>query len=43
VVVSVLLKVSLVYIVYKVLSEYIYLLTLTCIVAIINFIGKSKY
>jgi hypothetical protein len=37
------LKVGLVYIVYKVLSEYIYLLTLTYIVAIINFIGKSKY
>jgi len=37
------LKVSLVYIVYKVLSEYIYLLTLTYIVAIINFIVKSKY
>jgi hypothetical protein len=42
-VVSVLLKVGLVYIVYKVLSEYIYLLTLTYIVTIINFIGKSKY
>jgi hypothetical protein len=42
-VVSILLKVSLVYIVYKVLSKYIYLLTLTYIVAIINFIGKSKY
>jgi len=42
-VVGVLLKVSLVYIVYKVLSEYIYLLTLTYIVAVINFIGKSKY
>ena len=41
--VSVLLKVSSVYIVYKVLSEYIYLLTLTYIVAVINFIGKSKY
>jgi len=38
-VVSVLLKVSLVYIVYKVLSEYIYLLTLTYIVTVINFIG----
>jgi len=37
------LKVGLVYIVYKVLSEYIYLLTLSYIVAIINFIGKSKY
>jgi len=36
-------KVGLVYIVYKVLSEYIYLLTLTCIVAIINFMVKSKY
>jgi hypothetical protein len=42
-VVSVLLKVSLVYIVCEVLSEYIYLLTLTYIVAVINFIGKSKY
>ena len=41
--VSVLLKVGSVYIVYKVLSKYIYLLTLTYIVAIINFIGKSKY
>ena len=37
------LKVGLVYIVYKVLSEYIYLLALTYIVAIINFVGKSKY
>jgi hypothetical protein len=42
-VVSVLLKVGLVYIVREVLSEYIYLLTLTYIVAIVNFIGKSKY
>jgi len=42
-VVSVLLKVSLVCIVYEVLNEYIYLLTLTYIIAIINFIGKSKY
>jgi len=42
-VVSVLLKVGLVCIVYKVFSEYIYLLALTYIVAIINFIGKSKY
>jgi hypothetical protein len=42
-VVSVLLKVGSVYIVYEVLSEYIYLLTLTYIVAVINFIGKSKY
>ena len=41
--VSVLLKVSLVYIVREVLSKYIYLLTLTCIVAVVNFIGKSKY
>ena len=41
--VSVLFKVGLVCIVYKVLSKYIYLLTLTYIVAIINFIGKSKY
>ena len=41
--VSVLLKVGLVCIVREVLSEYIYLLTLTYIVAIINFIGKSKY
>ena len=41
--VSVLLKVGSVYIVRKVLSEYIYLLTLTYIVAVINFIGKSKY
>jgi len=37
------LKVSLVCIVYKVLSEYIHLLALTCIVAIINFMVKSKY
>ena len=37
------LKVSLVYMVYKVLSKYIHLLTLTYIVAVINFIGKSKY
>ena len=37
------LKVSLVYIVYKVLSEYIYLLAPTYIVTIINFVGKSKY
>ena len=42
-VVSVLLKVGLVYIVREVLSKYIYLLTLTYIVAIINFVGKSKY
>jgi len=37
------LKVSLVYIVCEVLSEYIHLLALTYIVTIINFIGKSKY
>jgi hypothetical protein len=42
-VVSVLFKVGSVYIVREVLSEYIYLLTLTYIVAIVNFIGKSKY
>jgi len=42
-VVGVLLKVSLVYIVCEVFSEYIYLLTLTYIVAVINFIGKFKY
>jgi hypothetical protein len=42
-VVSVLLKVGSVYIVREVLSEYIYLLTPTYIVAIVNFIGKSKY
>jgi hypothetical protein len=42
-VVSILLKVGLVYIVREVLSEYIYLLTLTYIVAVVNFIGKSKY
>jgi hypothetical protein len=42
-VVSVLLKVGSVYIVYKVFSKYIHLLTLTYIVAIINFIDKSKY
>ena len=41
--VSVLLKVGSVYIVREVLSKYIYLLTLTYIIAIINFIGKSKY
>ena len=40
---SVLLKVGSVYIVREVLSEYIYLLTLTYIVAIANFVGKSKY
>ena len=40
---SVLLKVRSVYIVCKVLSKYIYLLTLTYIVAIINFIDKSKH
>jgi len=43
VVVGVLLKVSSICIVYKVLNKYIYLLTLTCIVTVINFIGKSKY
>jgi len=37
------LKVGLVYIVYEVFSEYIYLLALTCIVTIIDFMGKSKY
>jgi len=37
------LKVGSVYIVCKVFSEYIYLLALTCIVTIINFIVKSKY
>jgi len=42
-VVSIFLKVGLVYIVREVLSEYIYLLTLTYIVTIVNFIGKSKY
>ena len=42
-VVSVLFKVSSVYIVRKVLSEYIYLLTPIYIVIIINFIGKSTY
>ena len=36
-------KVSLVYIVYKVFSKYIYLLALTRIVAVIDFVGKSKY
>jgi len=36
------LKVGLVYIVCKVLSKYIYLLTLTCIVAVVDFIGKFK-
>ena len=41
--VSVLLKVGLVYIVRKVFSKHIYLLTPTYIVVIINFIGKSKY
>ena len=30
-------------IVYKVLSEHIYLLTLTCIVAVVDFMGKFKY
>ena len=37
------LKVSLVYIVREVLSKHIHLLTLTYIVTIVNFIGKSKY
>jgi len=37
------LKVGLVYIVCKVFSKHIHLLTLTYIVTIINFIGKSKY
>jgi len=36
-------KVGLVYMVYKVLSKHIHLLTLICIVTVINFIGKSKY
>jgi len=38
-VVSVLLKVGSVCIVYKVFSEHIHLLALTCIVAVINFVG----
>ena len=37
------LKVSSVYIVREVLSKYIYLLALTYIVAVVNFIGKPKY
>ena len=37
------LKVGSVCIVCEVLSKYIYLLALTYIVAIINFIGKFKY
>jgi len=37
------LKVSSVYIVYKVLSKHIHLLTPTYIVTIVNFIVKSKY
>ena len=37
------LKVGSVYIVREVLSEYIYLLTPTYIVAVVNFAGKSKY
>ena len=37
------LKVGLVYIVYEVFNKYIYLLTLTYIVTIINFVVKSKY
>ena len=41
--VSIFLKVDLVYIVCEVLSKHIYLLTLTHILTIINFIGKSKY
>ena len=41
--VSVLLKVGSVYIVYEVLSKHIHLLTPTYIVAVVNFIGKSKY
>jgi len=36
-------KVSLVYIVCEVLSEYIYLLALTYIVTIVDFVVKSKY
>jgi len=43
VVVSVLLKVGLVYIVHEVFSEYIHLLAPTYIVAIIDFVGQSKY
>jgi len=42
-VVSIFFKIGLVYIVYKVLSKHIYLLTLTYIVTVVNFIGKSKY
>ena len=41
--VSILFKVSLVCIVCEVLSKYIYLLTLTCIVAVVDFMGQSKY
>jgi hypothetical protein len=37
------LKVGLVCIVCEVFSKYIYLLAPTCIVAVINFIGKFKY
>ena len=37
--VSVLLKVGSVCMVYKVLSEHIHLLTLTCIVAVVDFMG----
>jgi len=37
------LKVGLVYIVCEVLNKHIYLLALTCIVTVVNFIGKSKY
>ena len=36
-------KVGLVCIVYKVFSKYIHLLALTCIVTVVNFVGKSKY
>ena len=41
--VSVFPKVGSVCIVREVLSKYIYLLTPTYIVVVINFIGKSKY
>jgi hypothetical protein len=36
-------KVGLVYIIYEVLSKYIYLLTPTCIITVVNFTSKSKY
>jgi hypothetical protein len=35
--------VCIVYKVYKVFNKHIHLLTSTCIVAVVDFMGKSKY